>query len=419
MSYLLSSTNSNLYQNIELYKAFLAYYRWNLSISKYLYSLMYQDPTYHNIKYDYVKATFELVERLSRDYKKPHFGIEDVIVNKNNIKITEEIIISKSFCNLIHFKKLTTKYYKKILIVAPMAGHHATLLRGTVEALLPYYDVYITDWLDAKNVAISKGGFNLDDYIDYIIEFNNHLGPDLNILAVCQPTVPVLASVSLIYQNQVKNYPKSMILMGGPVDVRVNPTKVNEFANKKTIDWFKQNVIFSVPSNYPAQGRLVYPGFLQLAGFIGMNAWRHIDAHTKLFKDIANGDKNAVEIQSKFYDEYLSVMDLPAEFYLQTIEAVFKEHLLANNKFYSRGQLIKPSLINNTALLSIEGEFDDITGIGQTKAALDLCPNIKSTQKEYYLQKGVGHYGIFSGSKFREQIVPVIKRFIDKQYKKD
>lgn len=294
-----------------------------------------------------------------------------------------------------------------------MAGHHATLLKGTVAELLPYFDVYITDWVDACQVPLSHGTFDMDDYIDYIIEFFNLLGP-INVMAVCQPTVPVLAATAILASYNSSNAPKSMILMGGPVDARKNPTAVNVFASGKQIDWFEKNVIMQVPPNYPGYKRQVYPGFIQLAGFMGMNLTKHIDSHMKLFKNIIIEDNETAINQRKFYDEYLSVMDLPAEYYLQTVKEVFLDFSLATGKLISRGRKVDLSAINKTALFGIEGEKDDIAGVGQTKASLCLCTNLPESKKHYHLQKGAGHYGIFNGSKYRQFIVPEIKKFVYK-----
>jgi poly(3-hydroxybutyrate) depolymerase len=362
----------------------------------------------------YSEAGYKLLERVTNSYPKPEFNITSIKINDKSVKITEESRMAKPFCNLIHFKKPSTYKQPKLLIVAPLAGHHATLLRNTVEEMLPHFDVYITDWIDAKLVPIGCGTFNLDDYIDYIIEFLEYLGPGVDIMAVCQPTVPVLAAISIMSEDKHQCLPRSMILMGGPIDTRKSPTEINFFALERSIEWFENHLITRVPVNYPGFMRRVYPGFLQLAGFIALNPQRHFDEHAKLYENIINGEIEKVEKHIKFYDEYFSVMDLPADFYLQTIKAVFQEHSLPLGKMMWRGRKVNPAAITKTALLGIEGEHDDISGLGQTKAALTICKNIPNSKKDYYMQPGVGHYGVFSGSKFRNFIVPKIVKFTKK-----
>ncbi len=362
-----------------------------------------------------LKANLEITDRITRQYEKPEFGIIETEIQNKKYVIAQETILKKTFCHLIHFRKINIeKKLPKLLIVAPMAGHHATLLRSTVKELLPYNDVYITDWISACQVPVSKGSFNMDDYIDYIIEFLNLIGNNTHVLAVCQPTVPVLAAVSIMADEKNQAIPKSMIMMGGPIDARKSPTSVNLFATSKSIEWFEHFVITSVPANYPGFTRKVYPGFLQLAGFISMNLQKHIDSHIEMYKHLLVEDEPDNIEQVKFYDEYLSVMDLPAEFYLQTIKEVFHQFAIAKHQMVSRGRKVDTSKIKDVSILGIEGEFDDIAGIGQTAAVLNLCNNVDESRKQYHLQKGVGHYGIFSGSKFRKEIVPVIVDFITK-----
>lgn len=362
-----------------------------------------------------MKATLEIMERITRKYSKPEFGIEEVKVDGVSYDIEQVTIAQESFCKLLHFKKLQIKKkLPKLLIVAPMAGHNATLLRGTVEGLLPYCDIYITDWIDAAQVPLSEGSFSMDEYIDYVIEFLQILGPDVHVMGVCQPTVPVLAAVSILTEDEDKVPPKSMILIGGPVDARKNPTAVNIFATEHSIDWFQDMLITTVPANYPGFGRKVYPGFLQLAGFISMNWKRHIGSHIDMLKHLLVEEEELADKQREFYDEYLSVMDLPAEFYIQTIREVFHQFSLATGHLVSRGRMVDTASIKDVALLGIEGEHDDISGLGQTRAALDLCINIPEKKKQYHLQRGVGHYGVFSGSKFRSEVVPVIVDFVKK-----
>lgn len=404
-----------LYTILEVSRLQLSPFRIYLnSMHQYLESAY--DP-FHNTPFEHlIGASVEIVERLTREYEKPEFGITQTQIDGKVCAIEQETTLSKTFCNLLHFKKDSgfKQSQPKLLIVAPMAGHHATLLRGTVQAMLPSCDVYITDWIDASQIPVSDGSFDMDDYINYVIEFLQLLGPKTHVLAVCQPTVPVLAAVALMSEARDAAVPKSMILMGGPIDARKNPTAVNHFALDKSMEWFETSVITQVPFNHPGFTRKVYPGFLQLAGFISMNWRKHLESHIELFKHLSADKDDEAENQKKFYDEYLSVMDLPAEFYLQTISEVFHKCSLARNQLVSRGRKVDTTKITKTAILGIEGELDDISGRGQTKAALELCSNIPESHKQYHLQKGVGHYGVFSGSKFRNEIAPVISKFIQK-----
>jgi len=367
--------------------------------------------------YSYLKlnrpigAVAELLERITRQYPKPEFGITHTVIDNEIIAIEQQVVIPKRFCDLIHFKKAKNIPQEKLLIVAPMSGHYATLCRNTVIEALPYFDVYITDWKNVRDIPLSVGNFDLDDFINYCIDFIDHLAGNLHVLAVCQPSVPILAATAIMSSIETYPVPDSMILIGGPVDTRNSPTEVNDFAMKKPINWFQNHVITRVPINYQGFMRAVYPGFIQLAGFMSMNIHRHVGEHMKLFNHLMAGDESGIEHHIKFYDEYLSVMDLPAEFYLQTVQAVFKDYSLPLGKMVSRGRKVKLEAIKRTKLLVIEGELDDITGLGQTKAAIDLCTNIPKHNKHYHLQKGVGHYGLFSGSKFREKILPVIRDF--------
>lgn len=361
----------------------------------------------------FMKAGLELTERLTRHYQKPEFGIESCVYKNKTTKVEQSIVLKNPFCNLLHFSKPEVKEKQpKLLMVAPMSGHHATLLRSTVQDTLPFFDVYVTDWIDANQVPITSGSFDLDAFIDYMINFMRFLGPDVHVMAVCQPTVPVIAAVAIMSDMQDTHIPKSMILMGGPIDARKNPTAPNDFANDKDLEWFDAMLVTQVPPNYPGHRRRVYPGFLQLLGFISMNVNRHAKSHMELFKSVMEGEDEKADKQRKFYDEFLSVMDLPAEFYLQTIKEVFHDFSLAKGKFVSRGRKVNLGAIEKCALMGIEGERDDIAAVGQTKAALNLCKNIPESKKDYYLQKDVGHYGVFSGSKFRDIIVPKIKDFV-------
>lgn len=368
-----------------------------------------------------MSAGFEVFERSTRRYAKPDFGLKTTTLTSGTVDVEENVVWSKPFCDLIHFKRDLPKDYEdqpKILIVAPMSGHYATLLRGTVETLLPGADVYVTDWTDARTVPQSEGSFDLDDYVDYLIEIFNTLGPDTHVMAVCQPSVPVLAAIALMESRNEKNVPRSMTLMGGPIDTRVNPTGVNKLAESKPLSWFENNVIMTVP--WPLQGvnRRVYPGFLQLSGFMSMNLDKHVDAQQGFFRNLVKGDGDTAEKHREFYDEYLAVMDLTEEFYLQTVDVVFIKHSLPKGEMTHRGELIDTKAIKKCALLTIEGENDDISGVGQTEAAQTICPNIPKNKRQHYVQPNVGHYGVFNGSKFRSEIAPMILNFMGKLDKK-
>lgn len=402
-----------LYSMVEANRSGLSPLRFNLIMMQKMYDNPF-NPLNETHFAKVMKASLEVAERLTRQYKKPVFGITKCEVNGKSQIVKKSIVVKDTFCQLLHFAKPELKEKQpKLLIIAPMSGHHATLLRETVQDTVPHFDVYITDWIDANQVPITHGSFDLDDFIDYVINYIKRLGSDVHVLAVCQPTVPVMAATAIMSANNDSSVPKSMILIGGPIDARKNPTKPNDFVNDKNLQWFDSVLVTSVPSNYPGYRRRVYPGFLQLAGFINMNLQKHVTSHVDLFKNLVVEDDEKTEKQKKFYDEYLSVMDLTAEFYLQTIKEVFQDFSLAKGKFVSRGRKVDLNAITNCALMGIEGEQDDIAAVGQTKAALSLCKNIPDSKKTYYLQKGVGHYGSFSGSKFRSFIVPKIKEFIE------
>ena len=358
-----------------------------------------------------VAASAEIMARLTQNYKKPVFGLATTRIGNETVAVNEEILLRKPFCQLMRFRRDTTRRDPKVLVVAPMSGHFATLLRGTVEALLPEHDVHITDWVDAREVPLSMGNFDLDDYIDYVIDFCRYLGPDVHIIAVCQPSVPVMGAMSLMAADKDPRQPRSFTLMGGPIDTRISPTTPNDLAMRNSMMWFRQNVISTVPFNYPGAMRRVYPGFLQLTSFISMNLDRHINAHLRQFEHLVKGDDDSAESHRTFYDEYLAVMDLTAEFYLQTIQVVFKEHQLPRGVWVSRGRKIDPAAIES-ALMTVEGELDDISGVGQTKAAHALTPNIPGARRAHWEQPRVGHYGIFNGRKWREQIMPRVRAFI-------
>jgi poly(3-hydroxybutyrate) depolymerase len=359
-------------------------------------------------------AGFEVFERLTRRYGKPEFGISSTDIDGKTVDVVEEVVWTKPFCRLIHFNRSLPEERPadpKIVLVAPMSGHYATLLRGTVCALLPNADIYITDWIDARTVPLTEGRFDLDDYISYVIEMLHHLGEGTHVVAVCQPSVPVLAAVALMEADQDRFAPASMILMGGPIDTRINPTGVNELAKAKPIDWFRDSVVMPVPWPQPGFGRSVYPGFLQLSGFMSMNLDRHMTAHKDFYLNLVKNDGDSAEKHREFYDEYLAVMDLTAEFYLQTVETVFIEHALPKGTMMHRGRAVDPAAIRNVALFTVEGENDDISGIGQTRAAHDLCLNLPQEKRRHYMQPDVGHYGVFNGSRFRNEIVPQMVAF--------
>lgn len=359
-------------------------------------------------------AGLELFERATRRYPKPAFGFGSVTVDGAAVPVREEIVAEKPFCRLLHFARDTAaaRTDPVVLVVAPMSGHYATLLRGTVAALLPEHEVYVTDWLDARAVPLARGAFGLGDYIDYVVDFLRLLGPDAHVLAVCQPSPPVLAAVALLAASGDAAQPRSMTLIGGPVDTRVNPTVVDRLAASQPLDWFEHKAIHSVPHWYAGANRRVYPGFLQVTGFMSMNLDRHVGEHVKLFRHLVRGDGESAEAHRRFYDEYLSVMDLAADFYLDTIRVVFQEHALPKGAMTHRGIRVEPRAIAKTALLTVEGEKDDVSGIGQTRAAHALCPAIPPERRGHRLQRGVGHFGIFNGRRWREEIYPEIRGFI-------
>ena len=347
---------------------------------------------------------------------KPEFGIETTTVGKKSVAVAEEIVLRKPFGQLKHFAKAGVADQPPLLIVAPMSGHYATLLRGTVERLLPNQDVFITDWRDAKLVPVEAGRFDLDDYVDYLVDFCAKVlettGQRPHVLAVCQPSVPAYAATAIMNGDKHPARPKSLTMMGGPVDTRAAPTAVNTLATQRPHSWFQQNAIATVPMLHAGAGRKVYPGFLQLAGFMTMNLGNHLVSHWEMFKHLVEGDEESADATRDFYDEYLSVCDMTAEFYLQTVDVVFQRHLLPKGEYMHRGKLVDPAAIRDTALLAIEGERDDISGIGQTKSALDLATKLSAGKKQYHLAKDVGHYGIFNGRKWREAIAPVVEEFI-------
>lgn len=362
-----------------------------------------------------IAASCELVHRLGKDYEKPPWSLPFTDIDGAQVAITENTVLAKPFCNLVHFQRdesADTSAHPRVLLAAPLSGHHSTLLRDTVRALLPSHDVYVTDWVDARMVPSSVGAFHLNDYVKYIQDFIRFLGPEVHVLSVCQPTVPVLAAVSLMAANNDACQPRSMIMMGGPIDTRKSPTQVNRLATTKPYSWFENNLIHRVPPRFPGAGRPVYPGFLQHTGFVAMNPDRHLRSHYEFYEHLVKGDNSDAESHRRFYDEYNAVLDMPAEFYLDTIKVVFQEHQLPSGTWEVDGQKVEPAAIGSTALLTIEGELDDISGQGQTQAAHDLCSGIAANRKEHYTAMDCGHYGIFSGRRWRETICPKIAQFM-------
>lgn len=363
-----------------------------------------------------IAAALEVFASAAAPHGKPKFGLDRSIVDRKSVRVREEVVQRKPFGQLKRFVREGVEDGPRLLIVAPMSGHYATLLRGTVERMLPGHDVYITDWRDAKLVPASEGSFDLDDYVDYLIEFMDTIGETTgerpHVIAVCQPAVPAFAATALMNADKAKWRPKSLTMMGGPINTRKAPTAVNTLATQRPLSWFRQNVVATVPAIYPGSGRKVYPGFLQLAGFMAMNLGDHLISHWEMFKHLVVGDEESAEATRHFYDEYRSVCDMTAEFYLQTVEAVFQKHLLPKGKLTHRGRKVDPKAITDTALLAVEGERDDISGIGQTKAALGLAPKLAVSKKQYFLAPNVGHYGIFNGRKWRETIAPVVEDWI-------
>jgi polyhydroxyalkanoate depolymerase len=357
-------------------------------------------------------AAYELIARAGLTHHRPPFGIGRVTVGNREVEVREEAALVTPFATLLRFKKDIDMEQPRVLLVAPLSGHFATLLRGTVRTMLPEHDVYITDWHNMRDVERRHGRFGFDDYVDHVIKFLEAMGEGAHVLAVCQPCVAVLEAVSVMAQSQNPAQPRSMTLMAGPIDTRVNPTKVNELANSKSIDWFEQNLIARVPFRHGGGLRRVYPGFVQLAAFMSMNIERHIKAHKQLYDDLRQGELEKARITKDFYDEYFAVLDLSADFYLETVQWVFQEHRLGKGTLQWRGETVEPRAIRRTALLTVEGERDDICAVGQTLAAHDLCSGLRPYRKRHHMQAGVGHYGVFSGKKWEHQIYPLVKNVI-------
>jgi poly(3-hydroxybutyrate) depolymerase len=402
-----------LYDLHELRRSFLAPLAAFTDTGSQLFSHPYSPFAYTPVSRQ-IAATYELVHRLGKDYEKPQWGLDTTRINGHQVGVTVETVLAKPFCHLIHFRRHAPEAGNDpvVLLFAPMSGHHATLLRDTVRALLPDHQVYVTDWLDARMVPMAEGPFHLNDYVRYAQEFIRFLGPNVHVMSVCQPTVPVLAAISLMASANDPHLPQSMIMMGGPIDTRKSPTQVNRLATTKSYAWFEDNLIHRVPSRYPGAGRKVYPGFLQHAGFIAMNPDRHLQSHYDFYMNLLKGDNDDAEAHRRFYDEYNAVLDMSAEFYLDTIKVVFQEHQLPRGTWKIDGQTVDPSAIKTVRLFTIEGELDDISGEGQTRAAQELCSGLPKAMKQHYTAQGCGHYGIFSGRRWRETICPKISAFI-------
>lgn len=343
---------------------------------------------------------------------KPAFGLDHTIIDGRDVPVHEEVVLRMPFGQLKRFVREGVEGGPRLLIVAPMSGHFATLLRGTVERMLPFADVYITDWRDAKMVPVEHGSFDLDDYVDYLVAFLEKIGPGAHMLAVCQPSVPSYAAACLMSADNHPCRPRTLTMMGGPIDTREAPTAVNTLATERPHAWFEQNVIATVPNSYPGAGRRVYPGFLQLTGFMTMNLGNHMMSHWEMFKHLVRGDGESADATKEFYDEYRSVCDMTAEYYLQTIDQVFQAHALPRGVMTHRGRAVDPAAITDIGILAIEGERDDISGLGQTRAALTIATSLPAEKKRYYMAERVGHYGIFNGSKWRDRIAPVVEEWI-------
>jgi poly(3-hydroxybutyrate) depolymerase len=408
-----------LYHLYETQRALMAPFSEFASASAKLYSHPLS-PFTHTPMAQRVAAGLDLMHRLAKEYEKPEFGIRGVALEGGvEVAVQEQVAIRKPFCRLLRFKRFTDnpqalermKTQPTVLVVAPLSGHHSTLLRDTVRSLLRDHKVYITDWTDARMVPLEDGPFHLNDYVDYVREFIRHIGPTVHVISVCQPTVPTLAAVSLL-SAAGDITPRTMVMMGGPIDARKSPTAVNNLAMNKSHEWFENNVIYRVPPNYPGAGRAVYPGFLQHTGFVAMNPDRHLSSHYDYFLDLVRGDEDSADGHRQFYDEYNAVLDMPAEYYLETIRTVFQEFALVNGTWQVDGETVRPQAIRDTALLTIEGELDDISGAGQTRAAHDVCTGVPAERRFHYDVEGAGHYGIFSGRRWREKVYPEVRDFI-------
>jgi poly(3-hydroxybutyrate) depolymerase len=407
-----------LYQIYETQRAMMSPFSEFASAAAKLYNHPLS-PFAHTPMAQRVSAGLDLVHRLAKEYEKPEFGITSATVDGVEVAVQQQVAVSRPFCRLLRFKRFTDdpralslmKTQPTVLVVAPLSGHHATLLRDTVRSLLHHHKVYITDWTDARMVPLSDGAFHLDDYVGYVQDFIRHIGPSVHVISVCQPTVPVLAAVSLL-ASAGEFTPRTMTMMGGPIDARKSPTAVNNLAMNKSFEWFDNNVIYRVPPNYPGSGRRVYPGFLQHTGFVAMNPDRHLSSHYDYFLDLVRGDEESAESHRQFYDEYNAVLDMPAEYYLDTIRTVFQDFALVNGTWEVHGRPVRPQDIRSTALLTVEGELDDISGAGQTRAAHGLCTGVDPAHQFHYDVEGAGHYGIFSGRRWRDMVYPRVRDFI-------
>jgi len=411
-----------LYQLYETQRALMAPFAEFASASSKLYNHPLS-PFAHTPMAQRISAGFDLIHRLAKEYEKPQFEITSAVVDGTQVAVQEQVALAKPFCRLLRFKRFTDdapvlahmKAQPTVLVVAPLSGHHATLLRDTVKSLLQDHKVYITDWTDARMVPVEDGPFHLDDYVEYVQEFIRHIGHDVHVISVCQPTVPVLAAISLM-ASRGERTPQTMTMMGGPIDARKSPTAVNNLAMNKSYEWFENNVIYRVPPNYPGATRRVYPGFLQHTGFVAMNPDRHLSSHYDYFLDLVRGDEESADAHRQFYDEYNAVLDMPAEYYLDTIKTVFQDFALVNGTWNVRGEFVRPQDITTSALLTVEGELDDISGAGQTKAAHGLCTGIPKERQFHYDVVGAGHYGIFSGRRWREKVYPEVRSFIARHH---
>ena len=400
-----------LYDAYQAQQDFLAPWRAGADLIKAALSDTAMGPA-ANYWFRSIGAGAEIFSRAQMLHERPSFDIAEVMVAGRTQKVTEEVALEMPFGNLLHFRKESGKDQPRVLLAAPMAGHFPTLLRGTIQTLLQDHDVYVTDWKSGRDVPLTEGRFGTDEYIDHLIAFFEHIGPGAHGMAVCQPCPAMLATTALMSEDKNPATPKSLVLMAGPVDTSINPTKVNHLANEKPLEWFERNLITTIPRRFPGAHRRVYPGFIQLSAFINMNLSRHVRAHMDLFSHILKGELAKADANKRFYDEYFAVADLPAEFYLETVQRVFQEHHLARGIYIWRNRKVDPRAIRKTSLLTVEGERDDICGLGQTMAAQDLCSSIKPFRKKHYVQAGVGHYGVFSGTRWQTQIYPTVRNMI-------
>ncbi len=400
-----------LYDAYQAQQDFLAPWRAGADLIKAALSDTAMGPA-ANYWFRSIGAGAEIFSRAQMLHERPSFDIAEVMVAGRTQKVTEEVALEMPFGNLLHFRKESGKDQPRVLLAAPMAGHFPTLLRGTIQTLLQDHDVYVTDWKSGRDVPLAEGRFGTDEYIDHLIAFFEHIGPGAHGMAVCQPCPAMLATTALMSEDKNPATPKSLVLMAGPVDTSINPTKVNHLANERPLEWFERNLITTIPRRFAGAHRRVYPGFIQLSAFINMNLSRHVRAHMDLFSHILKGELAKADANKRFYDEYFAVADLPAEFYLETVQRVFQEHHLARGIYIWRNRKVDPRAIRKTSLLTVEGERDDICGLGQTMAAQDLCSSIKPFRKKHYVQAGVGHYGVFSGTRWQTQIYPTVRNMI-------